>query len=339
MKKLLLSASIIFLFAGAIKAQMPLTLGHQWTKAFPATNYQTEQAASVVTPDGHLVSVTNYRYNIDVDPNPDSTVVVTGASSFYSGVISIMDSNENYQAHLNFANTQETKIVDIATDSDNNIYALGYTSANISIGTVNPITLTITSASYFLVKLSTNGNPLWAYKTTAKLNTITVGDVNGSERLFVGGYAFKGTNTDIKNASGAGLFNSGSNGVAYPIMVSYDTACNYVSFNYINLQNNFSSPYGEINSITLKNNNLYLAGQFSEIFSISSIGVNITSKGGDDGFVAKYNAATLQPIWAKRVGSHAQDYIKTIDVDNNENVYLSGEFSGGGFNFDPVATG
>lgn len=346
MKKLLLSISIISLFAGAIHAQMPLTVGHQWTKAFPSASIgiQTEQAGSAVTPNGHLISATNYRYAVDANPNPDSTLVVTGASNYYNGIITILDQNENYHAHLNFANTTtDTKIVSVATDSDNNIYVLGYTSANITLGTVNPITVTITGSqgNYFLAKMNTNGFPLWAYSfnrtmNQTKLNTITVGDVNGSNRLFVGGYSTPGFNTDIKSGSGGAFFNPGG-AIAYPIMISYDTDCNYVTYNYMNVSN--SNAHGEITSIALKNNNLYLTGVFGGNFQIPPISINIATKGAFDVFVAKYNAIDLQPTWAGRLGSNNNDYSKDIAVDDNENVYVTGEFEGSGFNFDPAAAG
>lgn len=346
MKKLLLSISIISLFAGAIHAQMPLTVGHQWTKAFPSASIgiQTEQAGSAVTPDGHLVSATNYRYDVDANPNPNSVVTVTGASNYYNGVITIFDQNENYQAHLNFANTTtDTKIVSVATDSDNNIYVLGYTSANITLGTVSPITVTITGSqgNYFLTKMNTNGFPLWAYSfnramNQTKLNTIAVGEVNGSNRLFVGGYSTPGFNTDIKSGSGSALFNPGG-AISCPIMISYDTDCNYVTYNYMNVSS--TNPYGEITSIALKNNNLYLTGVFGGNLQIPPISLNIATKGGNDVFVAQYTANNIQPVWAKRLGSNSMDYAKAIGVDNSENVYIAGEFDGSGFNFDPAAAG
>lgn len=67
MKKLLLSISIISSFAGAIRAQMPLTAGHQWTKAFPSVNIgiQTEQVTSKETNNGYIISATNFRYSVD----------------------------------------------------------------------------------------------------------------------------------------------------------------------------------------------------------------------------------------------------------------------------------
>ena len=63
MKKLLLSISIISSFAGAIRAQMPLTAGHQWTKAFPSVNIgiQTEQVTSKETNNGYIISAVDGR--------------------------------------------------------------------------------------------------------------------------------------------------------------------------------------------------------------------------------------------------------------------------------------
>lgn len=343
MKKFLLSISIITSFAGAIKAQMPLTVGHQWTKSYPAitSGFQVEQVASKETDNGYIISATNFRNSVDADPNPTNTVTVSsGNANHYNGLVTILNQNGNYQTHLLFSCTNESKIVSIATDSDNNIYVLGYSNALLTISDISGTSTMTVSTGYFLAKMNTNGFPLWAYPYNVsianKFTSITTAEIGGVNRVFVGGSAYPGLKVDIKNQA-TSTFYPGSNGY-YPIVIAYDEDCNYVNYNHMGISAG-SGGINTINSLKFINNNLYLTGLFSGSLQIPALSINIASKGGDDVFVAKYDAVNLQPTWARRVGSNATDYAKTIDVDNNENVYFGGEFTGSGFNFDPAVSG
>lgn len=76
-------------------------------------------------------------------------------------------------------------------------------------------------------------------------------------------------------------------------------------------------------------NNVYVTGRFSE--SVDLNGTVLTSRGGNDIFVAKYNSAgTLQ--WAVSAGSPDQnidDEVEGIAVDNSGNIYFTGTSAAG----------
>ncbi len=343
MKKLLLSISIISSFAGAIRAQMPLTAGHQWTKAFPSVNIgiQTEQVTSKETNNGYIISATNFRYSVDADPNPTNIVtVLAGHPNHYNGLVTILNQNGNYQTHLLFSCTNESKIVDIATDSDNNIYVLGISNAPLTISDIGGTSSFTVATGYFLAKMNTNGFPLWAYPYNVSIanrfTSITTAEIGGVNRVFVGGSAYPGLKVDIKNQA-TSTFYPGSNGF-YPIVIAYDEDCNYVNYNHMGISAG-SGGINTINSLKFINNKLYMTGVFAGSLQIPALSINIASKGGDDVFVAKYDAVNLQPTWARRLGSNATDYAKAIAVDNSENVYVTGEFTGSNFNFDPAVSG
>jgi hypothetical protein len=70
--------------------------------------------------------------------------------------------------------------------------------------------------------------------------------------------------------------------------------------------------------------NVYMAGTFSDSLWLGA--TKLTSNGGSDGFVAKYNAGgTLQ--WARGFGGSGSDSAFGVAVDNNGDVYVTGGFS------------
>lgn len=72
-------------------------------------------------------------------------------------------------------------------------------------------------------------------------------------------------------------------------------------------------------------NNVYVTGSF---FNTATFGdVNKTAEGLVDIFVAKYDAAgTLQ--WVQAFGGSGYDEGRSIEVDKNGNVYVTGDYSG-----------
>ena len=70
-------------------------------------------------------------------------------------------------------------------------------------------------------------------------------------------------------------------------------------------------------------NNIYLTGLFQQTvsFGTSSPSINLTSKGGSDGFIAKYSSLGAL-IWARGIGDTLPDQSFSCSVDRNENVYI-----------------
>jgi hypothetical protein len=82
--------------------------------------------------------------------------------------------------------------------------------------------------------------------------------------------------------------------------------------------------------------NQYITGYFSGTvdFDPGTGVMNLVSLGGSDIFIAKYSA-TGNLIWAKSIGGTSDlDFGKSITVDADENVYVTGAF-GGSVDFDP----
>lgn len=70
--------------------------------------------------------------------------------------------------------------------------------------------------------------------------------------------------------------------------------------------------------------NVYLVGSFSNTVVLGS--TTLTSLGGGDVFVAKFNPASNQFTWAQRAGGAGDDYAYALAVSGTS-VYVAGEFS------------
>lgn len=79
------------------------------------------------------------------------------------------------------------------------------------------------------------------------------------------------------------------------------------------------------------NGNVYVAGYFGSP-TITFGGVTLTSNGGIDVFVVKYNSVG-NVIWAKNAGGNANDFAHNITTDNNGNVFVTGDFQSLSFIF------
>ena len=86
--------------------------------------------------------------------------------------------------------------------------------------------------------------------------------------------------------------------------------------------------------------NIYVTGKFVKTADFNPDGGttnNLTSNGGGDIFVAKYNSSGDYQ-WAFNIGGTGYDYGYGIAVDASSNVYVTGYFEGSNVDFDPSGT-
>jgi hypothetical protein len=86
--------------------------------------------------------------------------------------------------------------------------------------------------------------------------------------------------------------------------------------------------------------NIYVTGKFELTADFNSDGGttnNLTSNGGDDIFVAKYNSSGDYQ-WAFNLGGTATDVGNSVAVDASSNVYITGRFNSLNAEFDPSAS-
>ena len=85
----------------------------------------------------------------------------------------------------------------------------------------------------------------------------------------------------------------------------------------------------EANTIVIKGTEVYIAGYFNGTvdFDFSTIGTsNLTSKGGKDIFVGKYDLSG-KFTWVKQIGNTKDETARQLEIDKFKNIYLSGTFN------------
>jgi hypothetical protein len=194
----------------------------------------------------------------------------------------------------------------IGTDAQGNVYVAGFFGDTISFQ--NTTKMTRAAHCLFVSKYNSSGTLQWVQTAGGTGYTYTTGlSVDSSGNSYAIGY-FTGTviigNTTL---------------VASPVnffIAKYNT---YGDFQWVKTGIG-GVPY----KVTLdKNNNVYIAGAFSNTINIEGRGRN--SQGNFDAFVAKYDSEGNHK-WYRTAGSGNYDAAFSIAVDANENVYIAGKF-------------
>jgi len=203
----------------------------------------------------------------------------------------------------------------VVADASGNIYICGgFVSPTITFGTT---TLTSEGGSnIFLVKYNSDGNVLWA-KSTGGTNDDYVSSVaaDGFGNIYLAG-EFKSPaitfgSITLTNETGSDIF-----------IVKYNSNGNVLWAKDVSLPTNGENfPQ----ALTLDpSGNIYLAGNFNTTITFGT--TTLTSEGGDDFFLVKYNSDG-NVLWAKSEGGTNEDYVFSVAADGFGNIYLAGEFT------------
>jgi len=204
----------------------------------------------------------------------------------------------------------------IAVDASGNIYVAGYYESP----AITFDTTTLSNAGFcdiFLAKYDANGNVLWAKGAEGTfLDYATSVAVDASGNPYITGYF----ESDTLYIGSDTLIGSGWDNV---FLVKYDTNGNVLWSK--NPKGTFSDQAYSIAMDTI--GNFYVAGYFNSstiIFGSDTL----TSSGGDDIFLVKYNTGG-NVIWAKsaRTNETYYDIVLPTAVDASGNTFVAGYFN------------
>jgi len=207
----------------------------------------------------------------------------------------------------------------VATDPSGNVYAAGgFISPTITIGATTLINAG--QEDIFLAKYDPSGNVIWAKSyggITCEKGWGVATDANG----FV--YITGNFDSDSLNFGSVNLINTSTPGNML-FLVKLDSAGNSLWGRAVGCYNWFST---RSTCITVDNaGDVYIAGDFTDTEIIFD---TITLNGGSayyySDFIAKYNSSG-GVIWARIVPSFCNSYINSITTDQNNNVFIIGEF-------------
>ncbi len=234
------------------------------------------------------------------------------------------------------------KPVQLAVDSADSIYLVGYCYTSVSLYSANDLV-----TPYGLLTLSQNpGNILVKYNSSGIIQWATyVGEISdkacavatdSDNNVYISS-RYTGNPLNIYNANGV----SGGN-IQTTLFGTLDSPP-FGDFFYLVKYNTFgtaqwatrmtSSSMNNINIKVNSNTDVYLCGNFNSFLNLYNPGQSgslwgeLNGVGGSpDCFLAKFSASTGVPIWATNMGSINYDIDPSIDIDSTGNIVIIGNF-------------
>jgi hypothetical protein len=298
-----------------------------WVKRFggPGATY-----AHGITIDGSgNIYINGYFSNTtDFDPNTGITNLTSNGGN--DVFISKLDGNGNLIWVKSIGGISDELGKSIAVDASGNVIATGTYSGTADFDPSAGIT-NLTSAGagdIFVLKLDVTGNFMWAKSMGGSSS-----DFPGAMNLDALGniYTTGQYEATADFDPSANIFNLTSSGAEDIFISKLDGNGNFIWAKSIGgISTDIAYAIG-IDAL----DNIYTTGYYSGTvdFDPNAGTSNLISVGGDDIFVLKLdNNGNL--IWTKSMGGSGLEYGKTLTLDNNGYIYISGLYNGTA-DFDP----
>ncbi|TAE23531.1 MAG: hypothetical protein EAZ91_22100 [Cytophagales bacterium] len=217
----------------------------------------------------------------------------------------------------------------IVADASGNVYVTGYFTGTADFNPTAPGTNTLTaSGTYdiFVAKYSSSGAIQWQKRAGASGATSSVSDIGygiavSGTQVYVAG-SFQGT-ANFNTPSATGSNEITSVGGTDIFLANFNGSTGATGWLQSGGGAGSSGNDAGLATATDASGNVYVTGYFTGDAVIS--GSAVTSAGGEDIFVVKYNSAGVLQ-WLKRAGGTGVDWGKGIAVSGSE-VYVTGFFS------------
>jgi hypothetical protein len=306
-----------------------------WAKAMGGTG--TDQGLSLALDGSGNVLLTGYFRNT-VDFNPSTTVAADLMSTGNDDIfLAKYDASGNYVWANSMGGASGTdRGLSLALDGSGNVLLTGYFSGTAAID-FNPgaDTANLRGAGgndIFLAKYDASGNYVWAKRMggTGADQGLSLA-VDGSGNVLLTGYFNRTVDFNPGTTPTANLTSSGSGDDIF--LAKYDASGNYV------WANSMGGASGTDRGLSLAldgSGNVQLTGYFTGMADFdpsTTLTADLTSAGGNDIFLAKYNASGSY-VWAKRMGGTGTDQGLSLAPDGSGNVLLTGIFRNT-VDFDP----
>jgi hypothetical protein len=304
-----------------------------WAKTFGGTLQDVAYDIDL-DQNGNIYTTGHFENTVDFDPSASTyTITSLGLQDVF---INKLDPSGNFiwTKVLGGANSNVPYSIDV--DATGNVHTAGYFSGNIDLDP-SASTYTINGLGgfdIFISKLDAFGNFLWGKSIAGTSNEIAYAiTTDASGNVYTTGY-YAGTVDFDPNAGSSPKTSSGNQPDVF--ISKLDASGNYV--NAIGLVGNWTTNQG--NSIKVNNTGeVYIGGAFDATIDFDpgtgTANLGTTAVGDVDIFIAKYDAS-LNYIWAKRIGSTSDESCLGIDLDASDNIYATGYFRGT-VDFDPNA--
>lgn len=303
-----------------------------WAKMINGTSSSSRVIikSTLIDLDGNIITIGTFEKGVDFDPGPAvfELSVATNSDVF----IQKMDADGNFLWAKSLGNININEMVfGVEIDSYNNLYILGRFRQTVDFD-LGPGVYTVTTdfgkTDVFLLKLFEAGDFGWV-KIIKNLPEQFVGnfDLDDSDNFYITGY-FSGT---VDFDPGVDLYNLTSPDGSHIFLQKLNSSGEFL----------FAKKFGEggidvPNDIEVANlGNIYITGNHQGItdFDPSPYDYNLVSNGFNDIFICSFTS-NGNFRWANSFGNDSDDISLCLELDDNEDVYISGNHIGD-IDFDP----
>jgi gliding motility-associated-like protein len=228
-------------------------------------------------------------------------------------------------------NSSDSKTTGLQVDNDNNVYIAGYFRDNIDLDpSIGEKRFNSNGdADIYIAKYTTAGNLIWGIAMggdALDLSNSMAVDKNGN--ITITGQ-FQSTVIDADPGPGVhNIYGSGGDDI---FVIHLDKNGNLLWAKAIG---GSGSERGQ-DVFADNNGNVIIGSIFSSPVTVS--GQAFDTKGGYDGLLMKFGSDG-NLIWAFTLGGTSDDQIRGVSIDGNDNIYISGSYSGM-INYDPLGPG
>jgi hypothetical protein len=304
MKKIL-TTTLLAIFCLSLNAQIP---DWQWVESAGGTG--SDSGIAISTDINGNVYVTGY-FNSPSITFGTTTLTNAGSTNFF--IVKFNPSGDVLWAK-SAGGTDSDYSRSISVDANENVYMTGFfDSPSITFGTT-----TLTNVGYrdiFVVKYSLNGDVLWAKSAGGtkddKSSSISI-DAIGNV-VITGEFSSSSITFETTTLSNTNTYRD-------IFIAKYDPNGSLLwAISTGGIKDDYSSGI-----TTDANGNFYVCGSF-ESMSITFGTTILTNVGDMDMYVVKYDP-NGNALWAKPCGGSDWDYCRSISVDANANIFITGEF-------------
>jgi hypothetical protein len=311
-----------------------------WAKRIGGNSY--EQINSIkIDNDGNVITTGNFSDTVDFDPgtNVNNLISSGGTEMFVQKLNSLGNFVWANRIERTANNTDPINCngAAVAIDTFGNIYTTGEFEGTVDFdpgaGTYNLTSSFKINGPYandiFIQKIDATGKFIWAKRIGGISSDYGYSiDVDGSGNVFATGF-FEGI---VDFDPGNGVYNLSSAGEADAFILKLNTLGDFIWAGQIGGSN---YDYGMSIKVDSKGNS-FISGSFggglsmeggSADFSPGEGVYSLTSKGGSDIFLLKLDVAG-NFVWVKQIGGTFFDTSRSLFLDNQNNIYLSGDFEG-----------
>ncbi|RED23827.1 gliding motility-associated-like protein [Flavobacterium cutihirudinis] len=261
----------------------------------------------------------------------NSSYATTGAhqtsipSSGYistNGIIEKFDSNGNRLWGTYYGGLDYNTITGIKTDHQNNVLITGSTQAQTNISTIGSYKPTLTGETdAFVAKFNASGVRIWGTYFGGEggevANALALDD---NDNIYITGSTSSKTNISLNNNFQTQL-NEASNNID-GFLAKLNSGGNLIWSTYVG-----GEGQENIIAIAVRNNTIAIGGNSNSFTNISTPGVfqevhnEITHP---DGIVYKFSTSG-QRKWSTYYGGEQVDEIYSIEIDDEDNIYIGGQ--------------